>query len=239
MARKISRKRKTRQTPGPATSRGGSTREKAIDAFLRLLAEKRFEQIDMAEVANEAGVSLADLRAEFGSLFVILAAHIKDIDRAVLAGIDAEMAEEPVREQLFDVLMRRLELLAPHREAVRSLMRSAATNPGFALALNSLAVRSQQWMLTAANIRAAGPLGQMRAQGLAFLFANVLRTWVGDDESDLARTLASLDRALASGQRWSGLLDDVCSFPERVCARIGRSRRKSRTAHRASEAAAA
>jgi AcrR family transcriptional regulator len=238
MARKISRKRKTRQTPGPVASRGGSTREKAINAFLALLADKRFEQIDMTEVANEAGISLADLRAEFGSPFAILAAHIKDLDRVVLAGIDAEMAEEPVREQLFDVLMRRLELLAPHREAVRSLMRSAASNPGFALALNSLAVRSQQWMLTAANIRAAGSLGQMRAQGLAFLFANVLRTWV-DDEPDNARTLAALDSALASGQRWSGLLDDVCAFPQRVCARIGRQRGRSRTARRAGEAAAA
>ena len=53
-----------------------------------------------------------------------------EIDREVLAGIDADMAEEPPRERLFDVLMRRLELLAPHKAAVRSLLRSALRNPG-------------------------------------------------------------------------------------------------------------
>ena len=110
------------------------------------------------------------------------------------------------------MLMRRLELLAPHKEAVRSLMRSARRDPPLALALNAMTVRSQQWMLTAAGIGAIGPKGMVRAQGMALLFANVLRTWV-DDDDDQTRTLAALDRELARGQRFAGLLDDLCRIP--------------------------
>jgi AcrR family transcriptional regulator len=220
-------------------------REKIIDAFLALLAEKRFEQIGLGEVAERAGVSLAELREQFGSTFGILAAHMKEIDRAVLAGIDKEMAEEPARERLFDVLMRRLELLEPHKEAVRSLMRSAGRNPALALALNAIAVRSQQWMLAAARIGSAGPIGQLRAQGLALLFANVLRTWVDDHEKGLPRTLAALDRALASGERWGRFLDDLCAIPARICplrggreaAREGEGeRRRARRTRRSGDA---
>jgi AcrR family transcriptional regulator len=112
-----------------------------------------------AEIAKEARVSLGQLRGEFASTVAIFAAHIKAIDRAVLAEDLSDMAEEPPRERLFDVLMRRLEILAPHRQAVRSLLRSARRNPPLALALNGLAVRSQQWMLTAAAINASGPRG--------------------------------------------------------------------------------
>ena len=101
---------------------------------------------------------------------------------------------------------------------MRSLLRSAARNPGLAFAFNGLAVRSQQWMLTAADIGAAGPRGMLRAQGLALLFAQVLRTWVDDDDPGLARTMAALDRALARGQRWSGLLDDLFRIPAAACA---------------------
>ena len=104
-------------------------RDRIIDAFMALLAEKPIEQIGFAEIAERAGVSLSDLRDLFGSTLAILAAHMKEIDRAVLAGGDADMAEEPPRERLFDVLMRRLEALAPHKEAVRSLTRSAMRNP--------------------------------------------------------------------------------------------------------------
>src|SRR5262245_40132962 len=201
-----------------------STRERVIDAFLALLAEKSFERIGFAEIARAADVSLSELRGMFGSTLAIVAAHMKETDRAVLAGIDADMAEEPPRERLFDVLMRRLEILTPHKAAVRSLVRSAMRNPPLGFALNGLSVQSQQWMLTAADIGAAGPRGMVRAQGMAVLFASVLRTWIDDDDPGLARTMAALDRALARGQRWSGLLDGALRMAS--CAGRGRPRRR-------------
>jgi AcrR family transcriptional regulator len=204
-------------------------RDKIIDAFMALLAEQPLERIGFADIATRAGVSLAQLRDAFGSTLAILAAHVKAVDRKVLAEHDADMAEEPPRERLFDVLMRRLEVLAPHKQAMRSLMRSATWNPPLALALNGLAVQSQQWMLTAADIGAAGPKGMLRAQGLALLYANVLRVWVDDEDPGLARTMAALDRALARGQGWSSFLDDLCAFPGR-CRRTRPSRRGDGTA---------
>ena len=219
----------TRTSAGSPESSGDKTeRDRIIDAFMALLAERSIEQIGFAEIAKAADVSLSELRQHFGSTLAILAAHVKDTDRAVLAGIDADMAEEPPRERLFDVLMRRLELLAPHKAAVRSLTRSAMRNPPLAFALNGLTVQSQQWMLTAADIGAAGPRGMVRAQGLAVLFASVLRTWVDDDDPGLARTMAALDRALARGQRWSGFLDGALRMAS--CAGRGRSRRRRRDA---------
>jgi AcrR family transcriptional regulator len=160
---------------------GASPRQRIVAALMALLAENPIEQIGLSDVAARAGVSLSELRNEFGSLLAILAAHVKEIDRIVLDGIDASLAEEPARERLFDVLMRRLEALAPYRAAVRSLMRSAVRHPSLGFALNGLAVRSQRWMLTAANIDSAGPKGMVRAQGLALLFGCVLRTFVDDD----------------------------------------------------------
>jgi AcrR family transcriptional regulator len=232
MARKPKRQRKTPTAPPP---RGTSDRDKAIDALMALLAEHRFEQIGLAEVAGRAGVKLSQLRAEFGSTLSILAAHIKDIDRKVLAGGDTDMAEEPARERLFDVLMRRLEALAPHKEAVRSIMCSARRNPGLAFALNVMAVRSQRWMLEAAGIGASGPRGALRAQGAALMFARVLSVWIEDKEEGLDRTMAALDRGLNSAERWAGFLDDLCALPR--CVLRGPRRRRRRRGEEEAEAA--
>jgi AcrR family transcriptional regulator len=215
MARKPKRERKERAAAPPP--RGTSDRDKAIDALIALLAEHPFDNIGLAEVAGRAGLKLSQLRAEFGSTLAIFAAHIKDIDRAVLAGGDADMTEEPARERLFDVLMRRLEAMAPYKEAVRSMLRSARRDPPLALALNALAVRSQRWMLEAAGISAAGPKGALRAQGAALMFARVLGVWLHDDDPALDRTMAALDRGLASAERWAGFLDDLCCIPAAIC----------------------
>ena len=222
MARKPKRARKAPAAPPP---RGTSDRDKAVDALMALLAENSFEEIGLAEIAGRAGLKLSQLRAEFGSTLAIVAAHIKDIDRIVLAGGDAEMAEEGPRERLFDVLMRRLEALAPYKEATRSLLRSARRNPGLAFALNAMAARSQHWMLEAAGIRVHGPKGALRAQGAALLFARVLGVWLNDDEEGLDRTMAALDRGLSSAERWDGFVSDLMCVPAAICRGSRRRRR--------------
>src|SRR6516165_7683536 len=147
MPRKPGRDKTT--NPDPAAADARTARQRIIDAFMGLLAEKPFEQIGLGEIASRAEVTLAELRENFSSTFAILAAQLKEIDRAVLAAGDGDMAEEPPRERLFDVLMRRLDALEPHKAAIRSLAASAMRDPVLVLGLNRLAVRSQQWMLTA------------------------------------------------------------------------------------------
>lgn len=223
MARKSKNKRTQAQAAAP---RGTTDRDKAIDALMALLAEQSFEQIGLAEVAGRAGLKLSQLRGEFGSTLAIVGAHIKDIDRVVLAGGDGDMENESPRERLFDVLMRRLEVLAPYKDAVRSLMRSARRNPGLALALNAVAARSQRWMLEAAGIGASGPRGALRAQGAALMFSRVLGVWLDDDKPGLDRTMAALGRGLASAERWDGFVGDLCALP--ACILRGPRRRRAR-----------
>ena len=128
-----SARRPARKSSAPSSGREAAApagdREKIIAAFLNLLADKPIEQIGFAEIAEASGVSLAQLRSEFPSTLAILAAHVKSVDRAVLSEDFGDVEEEPARERLFDVLMRSIEILAPHREAVRSLLRSARRNP--------------------------------------------------------------------------------------------------------------
>jgi AcrR family transcriptional regulator len=192
-------------------------REKILGAFLTLLAEKRFERIELSEVAQLANVSLADLRGEFGSTFDMVAAFIRETDKKVLSGgeqlkLDPELGDQSARDRLFEVLMRRFEALAPHREAIRSLYKSARTNPQLAMGLNKLTVRSQQWMLSSAGVGSSGMIGGMRAQALSCFFAKAMRTWLNDDDPGLARTMAELDRQLATAERLAGFAREMCRF---------------------------
>jgi hypothetical protein len=53
----------------------------------------------------------------------------------------------------------------------------------------------------------------------------VLAVWVDDDESN-DRTMAALDRGLASAERWAGFVDDLCAIP--ACILRGPPRRRRR-----------
>lgn len=177
------------------------TRNAIIDALLALAAEQRWENISLDDLAVRAGVSLAQLRNAYDGRLAVIANFARRTDQAVLASIDSDMAGEPARERLFDVLFARIEALASCRDAVSNLGKAARRDPLLALELNRIVAISMGWMLTGAGISATGPGGLVRAQGLALVWARVLRIWLDDDDPGLARTMAELDRRLRQSER--------------------------------------
>jgi len=70
------------------------------------------------------------------------------------------------------------------------------------------------------------------------MFGGVLTVWIDDDEEGLDRTMAALDRGLASAGRWDGFVGDLLSIPK--CILRGPRRRRRRPADEgAAEAEAA
>ena len=116
MARRSARKSSARSTRRPAAAAPTSDRDKIIAAFLDLLAAKRIEQIGFAEIAEAAGVPLAQLRNEFPSTLAILAAHIKSLDRAVLSEDFGDVEDDVTLEMIEDFE----EMVGKHQAVIAS-----------------------------------------------------------------------------------------------------------------------
>jgi AcrR family transcriptional regulator len=194
---------------------------KIVDAMMKLAAERRFEDIAIREIAAEAGVSLADFRDAFPSKGATLAGFSRRIDRAVLATPLGELANSSARDRLFDVLMRRLDAMAPYRSALRGISAWIRRDPTALLAINQLTVNSMRFMLEAAEIESDGPAGALKVQGLALAWARVFAIWLEDAPPDFSKTMAALDRELTKGDRLVAGLQRLDSFaaPLRAIAR--------------------
>ncbi len=187
-------------------------RGKIVDALMELAAERRFEDISVRDISKAAGVSLADFRDAFPSKGAVLAGFTRRIDRMVLEKDDGELSDENSRERLFDVLMRRLEAMAPYREGLREVAAWLRREPAAALAMNQVAMSSMRFMLEAAGIEAGGASGAIKLQGLALAWGRVVQTWLDDDEPTLSKTMAELDRVLTRGERAVAGLDRVSAL---------------------------
>jgi len=188
------------------------TRGKIVDALMELAAERRFEDISVRDICKAAGVSLADFRDAFPSKGAVLAGFSRRIDRAVLGDHGEELADETPRERLFDILMRRLEAMAPYREGVREAAAWLRREPAAALAMNQVVMSSMRFMLEAAGIEAEGPTGVIKLQGLALAWARMIHVWLDDDEPALSKTMAELDRVLTRGERAAAGVDRLSAL---------------------------
>lgn len=228
MARKPARRSGTRRSG--RTAAAGTLQERIVAALMRLAAARRYASVGLADVAAEAGVSLGEVRELYSGKGAILADFFKSIDQAVLARGPAE-GDGP-RDRLFDIAMRRLDLLAAHKAAVGRLVRAARCDGDLACALACMSKRSARWMLAAAGIHHGGVVGRLAEGGTVLVFAETVAVWLKDDDAGLAKTMATLDKALRRGERAMGFVGEVCDLagPFMGGGRRGRRARRSEAA---------
>jgi AcrR family transcriptional regulator len=203
MEARMAQDKQAKSEAGPADPRA-----RIVEALMALAAERRFEEIAIHDIAERAGVSLADFRDAFPSKGAVLGGFTRRIDRAVLSKPDDEMANETPRERLFDVLMRRLDAMTPYKEGLREIVGWLRRDPLAAMAINQSLINSMRFMLEAAGLDAEGFAGALKLQGLALAWRRVVGVWL-DDEAGLPKTLAALDRELTRGERAIAGLDGL------------------------------
>ena len=195
---------------GPiAAAPAANPKEAIVAALLELAGERNWEDISLTEIAGRAHVSLATFREFFPSKGAVLAVFVRKIDREVLDGIGDDLADEPPKERLFDVLMRRLDVLAPYRQGLEGIFEWTSRDPLAAAAINGLMLNSMRFMLEAAGIDSEGPVGALKLQGLVMAWRRVMQTWFSDDDPGLAATMAALDRELTRGGKLVARAEDL------------------------------
>lgn len=200
------------QFPGSDTAAAppaGSPRDRIIDATMELAAERDWSDFGIAEIAARAKVSLADFRDAFPSKGAVLGGLSRRIDRLVLDGTTVDLADESAKERLFDVLMRRLDAMAPYKLGLESVGEWVRTDAASAAALNGVALNAMRFMCAAAGIDVEGRLGALKLQGLVIAWTRILAVWFEDHDSGLAATMAALDRELERGETLVRRVDDV------------------------------
>jgi len=174
--------------------------ERLIAALWRVIAAHGWPGLSMRRLAVEAGVEAASLRERFPTRLDVLLLHGRMMDQAVLAGTIPGQGGS-ARDRIFDVLMRRLDAMQPHREGILRLFEDMRRDPALALVLAPHIGIAMRWMLEAAEVEAKSCEARLLALGLAGVWLATIRAWAGDDSPDMGATMAALDSALDRAER--------------------------------------
>lgn len=204
------------------------TRRKILTVFMDMVAENASTDVDLRALADRCGLKLSTLRGSYRDRQALIDDFTAMIDQTVLDGIDEIDPEETAKDRLFDLLMARLDALAPFKAAVAQIGQDASKDPALALALNGKALNSMRWMLSAAEIDAGGLKGGIKLQGLVIAYGRVLRVWLKDEDAGLAKTMAALDRELQRGEGALRRLDQVEGFVSRIGSVLERAQKRRR-----------
>ncbi len=192
-----------------------SERVKAPDLLVlafEIIAEIGWRGFTFTELAERSKLEMADVRKTFSGRAAILEALNQRLDHAMLAVEGDDMAELPPRDRVFELMMSRLEAMAPMRAGLCRLIKDARFDPGLIAMTACRLDRSLAWLQEAAGLlqgQGATPLKLIRRRLqrrlLGAVYLQTLNVWSSDESEDLAKTMASLDKQLRRIENIAGL----------------------------------
>lgn len=199
-----------------------------ITAALKLVADKSWHDVTMIDIAQTAGLTVADCYDHCRSKGDILRMFIHKIDREVLADLEDEDFNEPGHDRLIAVIMARFDALADYRPALRSIIRARGDlGPVDQLRAIKTHFGSMRWMLDAAGFRTGGLQGSLRIAAMTGIYARCFKHWLDDTSTDFGPTMALLDRELSKAAIWDarvekglGTANSLCDRVSKKCARF-------------------
>lgn len=186
--------------------------KRIVKAALELSAQQGWRDIRMTDIAEAAGLPLNEVYGLTPSKMHVVSAFLREIDRQMIAGDDPAISSEPARDRLFDVLMRRFDLLTPHKDGVAAILKDARARPLVWVCAWPMFARSLAWILETARIGSGGVSGVLRIKGLGLIMLGAMKVWLSDDSDDMAQTMTYVDRQLA---RADSVMTTLCRVATR------------------------
>ncbi len=181
--------------------KGDSPKEAAVNAALHLAALQGWESVTLYDIAQESGIDLAVLHGYFEDKSDVLNALGRMIDRATLERLSPLDPENSTRDALFDIFMDRFEVLNENRDGITAILKSFKCDPKQAIISMPHLCRSISWMLEAVQVNTNGPRGAIKIAAMSGLYIKILRVWLNDESTDMAPTMAALDKALTRAEQ--------------------------------------
>ena len=177
-----------------------------------IIAEAGWRGFSFTALAERADLSMPEIRETFSGRGAVLDALSQRLDQAMMSIDPDEMASLPPRDRVFELMMSRLEAMAPYRPGLCRLMTDARFDPELIAMTACRLDRSLAWLQDAAGLdqgQRHSPLGiirrRLQRRLLGAVYLQVLNVWSDDDSQDLAKTMASLDKQLRRFERFAGL----------------------------------
>jgi AcrR family transcriptional regulator len=187
-----------------ATGKGATVRDRIVDAALDLAEEHGGANVRLYQVAERAGLSLAEIGAEFRDQDAIANTWFAR-GLATLESLPAaDVADRATPDRLHVAMMRWFDALAPHREVTVAMLEAKLylSHPHHWAPMIFDLSRLVHWFLDAARIASTGRARRLAEVGLTAIFLGGLRVWRRDDTAGQERTRDYLRRRLSAADRW-------------------------------------
>ena len=172
--------------------------EVIVKHALKLLQHVTWPHFQMILLAQELGISSSKLYNNVRDKADLLKKIINEIDNWTHASYQEIQQPEStnIHDQLFDLIMCRLEVIQPYKKAFYHLSSAIWTTPCHALQAWPQVVVSLKRMLKIVSISTHDILGMIKLKAFGIIYTIILKEWLKEEIFEPSDMMIEIDKRL-------------------------------------------
>ena len=173
-----------------------------INASLNIIEKSGWKSFSLQKLSYSEKIPVSEIKKIFNSEINILDEFSKMIDIKVEKSFDfEELQNTSVKDNLFELIMLRLEFMQPYRNALKNIKNSFKSDPLVAKSVAKNVMNSLDFYLELTNVFNDSFLDIFKKKSIFFIYSYIFMIWLEDDTEELSKTMSELDKLLTFSEK--------------------------------------
>ena len=173
-----------------------------IKSSFKIIEESGWKSFSFQKLSYSEKVPIDEIKKFFKSEINILDEFSKMIDIKVEKNFDyEELGNTSVKDNLFELIMLRLELMQPYRNALKSIKSNFRSDPLIAKSVAKNVMNSLDFYLELTKAFNDSFLDIFKKKSIFLVYSYIFTIWLEDNSEELSKTMSELDKLLTFSEK--------------------------------------
>ena len=173
-----------------------------VKSSFNLIEKSGWKSFSLQILSETEKIPINEIKIFFKSEITILDEFSKMIDIKVEKSFDyEELTNTSVKDNLFELIMLRLEYMQPYRNALKSIKSSFKSDPLVAKSVAKNVMNSLDFYLELTNAFNDSFLDIFKKKSIFLIYSYIFMIWLEDDSDELSKTMSELDKLLTFSEK--------------------------------------
>ena len=173
-----------------------------VKSSFNIIEKSGWKSFSLQKLSYAEKIPINEIKIFFKSEITILDEFSKMIDIKVEKSFDyEELTNTSVKDNLFELIMLRLEYMQPYRNALKSIKSSFKSDPLVAKSVAKNVMNSLDFYLELTNAFNDSFLDIFKKKSIFLIYSYIFMIWLEDDSDELSKTMSELDKLLTFSEK--------------------------------------
>ena len=173
-----------------------------VKSSFNIIEKSGWKSFSLQKLSDTEKIPINEIKIFFKSELTILDEFSKMIDIKVEKSFDYdELSNTSIKDNLFELIMLRLEYMQPYRNALKSIKSSFKSDPLVAKSVAKNVMNSLDFYLELTNAYNDSFLDIFKKKSIFLIYTYIFMIWLEDESDELSKTMSELDKLLTFSEK--------------------------------------